>query len=294
MMPRQTARSEPNKPASDTTVEAQARGGVPNAKYIRNHIPVAEVALALELEVAGNKIRCWRPEKHQHGDRTPSVGIDTKRNRVRCFVCDELEYSAIDLVQKVKGLDTYDAIKWIAARFRVLSIPKGRHLGNAVPFRSVSRVGLGGMLEMVVRSGLWASLTPSEKAVLPVLCALSDHTTEGVCVSYRGIRRFSGIGSDTTVARVLHRFEQMHLLNIHRGKDDDGLRVCNRYELTLDDPRLHQLMTELREWEEKEIDAERQCRREQRNMRRRVVAKKPTKSDTSGTIPDSDQFPTPA
>jgi len=268
-------------------------GGVPDVQYIKARIPVAEVAAALELEVSGNMVRCWRPENHQHGDRTASVSIDWRRNRVRCHVCDVRAYSAIDLVQKVKGLDTFEAILWIAARFPVPSVPKGRHLRKPDPFRSVSRIGLGGSLEEVMRSTLWAHLTPSEKAILPVLCALKDHTTDGLQISYRGIRRFAGIGSDTTVARVLDHFQQMHLLKIHRGMNE-GLRACNSYELTLNDPRLLELMTECYESEQKEIEAERESRREYRNLRRRVLAKKRAKSDTSGAIPDPDQFPTPA
>ena len=245
-------------------------------------------------EVIGGMIRCWRREKHQHGDRTPSVGIDRRRNRVRCFVCDELEYSSIDLVRKVLGLDTHGAINWIAARFPVPSIPKGRHLRNPDPFRSVSRVGLGGPLEMIVRSGLWANLTPSESKVLAVFCALHDQTTDKFQISYCGIRRYAGIKSDTTVARVLNRFQQMHLLKIHRARADGGLRACNSYHLTLDDPRVHDLMTKIYEGERDEIEAERQSRQEHRNMRRRVLAKKPKKTDTSDGIPDTNQLPTSA
>src|ERR1700719_5318787 len=119
MVPRQTVSSERNKPVTVATVQAKASVGIPDVQHIKSQIPVADVAAALELEVVGNTIRCWRPERHQHDDRTPSVGIDRQRNRVRCFVCDVRAYSAIDLVQEVKGLDTRGAIQWIAARFSV-------------------------------------------------------------------------------------------------------------------------------------------------------------------------------
>jgi len=260
-----------------------AGGGIPDVRYIKTRIPVADVALELGLEVFdGRMMRCWRPENHQHGDRTPSVGIDPRRNRVRCFICDPRAYSAIDLVQKILGCDTRDAINWIAARFEVPSIPKGRHLPKADPFRSVSRVGLGGSLEQVIRSGLWANLTPSERSILPVLCELGDSTKDAFEMSYRGIRHYSGIGSDTTVLAALHHFEQMHLLKIHRAREAGGLlRACNSYELTFDDQRLLELMAEFYQREQKEIEAERQNRQEQRNIRRRVLAKKPINSATS-------------
>jgi hypothetical protein len=214
---------------------------------------------------------------------------------VCCFICDDRAYSAIDLVQKVLGLDTRSAINWIAARFEVPSIPKGRHLPKADPFRSVSRVGLGGSLEQIIRSGLWAHLTPSERTILPVLCELRDSTKDAFEMSYRGIRRYSGIGSDTTVRAALHHFEQMHLLKIHREREAGGLlRACNSYELTLDDPRLLELMAEYYQCEQEEIEAERQSREEQRNIRRHILAKKPKQNDTSDGIPDPDQLPTSA
>jgi hypothetical protein len=287
--------SEQNNPASVATVQAQASGGIPDVEFIKTRIPVADVAVALGLEVRGDMARCWRTENHQHGDRTPSMGIYRKRNLIRCFVCDDRAYSAIDLVQKVLGLDTRAAINWIAARFEVPSIPKGRHLPKADPFRSVSRVGLGGLLEQVIRSGLWASLTPSERSILPVLCELRDSTKDAFQMSYRGIRRKAGVRSDTTVCAALHHFEQLHLLKIHRAREVGGLlRACNSYELTFDDPRLLELMAEFYQCEQKEIEAERQSRQELRNIRRRVLAKKPKKNDTSDGIPDPDQLPTSA
>src|SRR5205814_5380696 len=86
-----------------------------------------------------------------------------------------------------------------------------------------------------------------------------------------GIRRYSGIRSDTTVRAVLSRFERMHILNTRRSTADGGLRACNSYELTMDDPQLLQLMTEIYDWEQNEIALERETRREQRKARQRFV-----------------------
>jgi len=286
------------EPTTSTTVAdnlgSLRTGRLPDLRFIKASIPIADVAVELGLLVIGNMVRCWRPQNHQHGDRTPSVGIDRKRNRIRCFVCDVRAHSSIDLVQMLLGLDTRAAVAWIAARFAVPTIPKGRHLTKLDPFRSVSRVGLGGSLEDVIRSGLWSHLTRSEKAVLPVLCALTDPSANGLQLSYRGIRRFAGIRSDTTVGRVLMRFEAMNVLKVHRGTSEGGLRTCNSYELMLDNPRFLQLMTDIYEWERREIEAERDSRQDERNARRReLIAKKSVAANAQQGVPESHQLPTP-
>jgi len=265
-------------PSNDFTCAEPA--GLPDLQFIKTSVAISDVAAELGLEVIGNMIRCWRAENHEDGDRTPSVGIDRKRNRVRCFVCDPRAYSAIDLVQKVLGVDVRKAAGWIAARFTVPTIPKGRHLRKHDEFRSISRAGLGGPLEMMIRSGLWAHLTPSEKAILAVLCELTDQGTNPLQLSYRGISRFSGVSSDSTIARVLKRFRTMRILKIYGGIAGDGLRACNSYELTLDDPELQRNMAEIYESERHEINAEREWRKEQRKLRQAEVrSRKPPTND---------------
>lgn len=253
--------------------------GVPDIDFIKNRVPVAAVAGELGLEVIGNMARCWRLDNHQHGDRTPSLALDRKRNRARCFVCDPRSYSVIDLVMKVNQCDTGTAIRWIAARFPVPSRPKGWHLPSADPFRQMSRVGLGGTaLEPIVRSGLWAELTPSERAVLPVFCTFSDGSAGGLSMSYAAIRRYSGIRSDSTVAAVIGHFIQLHMLDVYPSRNSDGLRNCNRYELTLDDPDLHAIMAEISASERREIEAEKELRLKARRARAAALRRKKPKS----------------
>lgn len=45
-----------------------------------------------------------QPSKHKHGEATPSVSTDVRRNKVHCFACG-FDYSTIDLVMDVKQLD---------------------------------------------------------------------------------------------------------------------------------------------------------------------------------------------
>jgi hypothetical protein len=99
-------------------------------------------------------------------------------------------------------------------------------------------------------------------------------------LSYRGIRRYTGVSSDSTVARVLQRFSAMHILQICRSMGENGFRSCNSYALTLDDPQLKKAMQEIWESERQEIEAERELRKEQRQFRQAEIAsRKPAKRD---------------
>ena len=104
-----------------------ARTGIPDFEHIKQKVPIHEIARQLNLDVIGNSVRCWRPENHQHGDRTPSVGLDKRRNRARCFVCDGKALSVIDFVMSVLGVALSEAIRWIVKRHPVPDIPKGSH-----------------------------------------------------------------------------------------------------------------------------------------------------------------------
>jgi hypothetical protein len=178
----------------------------PDLTFIKKFVPIREIAIELGLEVSGSSARCWRPDNHQNGDRTPSVGF-SRKNIGKCFVCDDHAWSNVDLVTIVRGCTLREAIEWIAARFPVPQIPKGKHLTTTERWESRSRVGTSGFaLENLVRSGLWASLTKSEIAALGVLLAYADSATGIAKISYRGIMRYAGIGSFTTVSRVLRRF----------------------------------------------------------------------------------------
>jgi hypothetical protein len=110
--------------------------GVPDAKWINEYLPIDDVARKLGCEVYSTAIRCWHPERHQNGDRTPSVGINRKTNRVKCFGCagGSKYLSVVDLVADFLGVKPGPAIRWIDQRFKVPRIAKGARLSN--PARS--------------------------------------------------------------------------------------------------------------------------------------------------------------
>jgi hypothetical protein len=190
----------------------------PSLTFIKKFVPVREIAAELGLEVSGKAARCWRPDKHKNGDRTPSVSFNTRRNIGRCFVCDARAWSGIDLVMMVRGVSTRQAAEWIAARFPVPQIPRHKHVKQREHWDSSSRVGVSGFsLEEILRTGFWASLSCSEARILVVFCTFCAPSSSDTPISYRGIMRFAGVRSQTTVSRVLKRFAGMGLLDIHRS-----------------------------------------------------------------------------
>jgi hypothetical protein len=230
---------------------------VPDVEFIRTRIPIRDVARELGLAVNGRQGHCWRVDAHRNGDSKPSIWFNRK-NRGRCEVCDSQTWSAIDLVMRVEGIGTGAAIRWIAQRFPVPNVPKGKHLTTTRRWKPAFRVGTGGLMEIIVRSGLLAELSGAEVKVLQVLVAFADRNGE-VTISYAGIAQYAGVASPSTVRKALLRLQKLHLLEISR-KVSGGFRECSSYRLTVDDPQFLALARE-------RSDKTRELVKEQRAMR---------------------------
>ena len=243
--------------------------GHPDLEYIKTRIPITTIARDLGLCVKGYKARCWRPENHRNSDFNPSVGFQKAETRYRCFVCDAHSGSNIDLVMAVLDVDMREAVRWICGRCDVPSVSTGRHQSSSERWSPHFRVGVSGfdLMETIIRSGLWKDFSPSERAILPVLLDYADRSNGLATISYRGIMRYAGIGSPTTVSKALRRFENIYILKIFRGKDS-GLRAINAYCVSADDPRFQEIVTEICRKQREEIEIERQLREEARNARK--------------------------
>jgi hypothetical protein len=232
--------------------------------FIRRQVPIADVARALGIRVAGRNVaHCWRVGSHQNGDRTPSLSF--YRNRAKCHGCDTDSMSTIDLVIKHQELDSRSALReataWICARWPVPTIAKNTKLSRPERW-ATSPVGLSSFpLEIIVRSGIWASLDDAGRAILPALFCFAENGE--VSISYRGLSRFSGKASDTTVAKVLQRFEQIGLLEV-LPKARKNFRDAGRYRFTLDSPQFQSILSSVHERLKTERDKERALRSELR------------------------------
>jgi hypothetical protein len=250
-----------------------SRPTYPDLQYIRKSVPIRTIAEKLDLDVKGRMVRCWRPQNHEHGDRTPSVALDERRNIAKCFVCDARALSTIDLVMSVFAVDLPHAVQWITSQFKVPPAPKRRHIEHQERWPEVFRVGTSGTaLEILIRSGIWASLSPAQRSIIPVLETFADPQTHSVTISYRGIMRYAGIRSQSTVSAGLKRFQKLHFLRVGHSRELDGLRACNTYQLCFDDAEFLACANRCFHQQKDQIEHERELRRQARNQRRQTAA----------------------
>jgi hypothetical protein len=275
--------AKPQPDPSEPT--ANAFPGVPDIAWIRRNIPIADVARKLDLTVRGKMVRCWRPENHQNADRTASVGLDSKTNKARCFVCDPRQFSNIDLVEKVLGIDTRRAVLWFARNFEVPCLPKGMHMAASERWHPNYRAGVrDDPLHWFVKSGVYAKLSPAGKVLLPVLLSFVDN--DEITMSYRGLMRYAGLGSSASVSRALRELQELHILKRTgdpRDKECPVLRSVGQYQLTMNDAALRAFAEETYQTAQKDIALERELRREMRRRVRQNIKNK-THASTSEQI----------
>jgi DNA primase len=88
-------------------------------------------ALGYELRSGHSNARCFSTA-HAKGDRNPSLGLDTKANRFKCFACG-IQGDTIELVQQARGVDFKEATEWLADTFnapvsRITDKPAKRYI----------------------------------------------------------------------------------------------------------------------------------------------------------------------
>jgi hypothetical protein len=250
-----------------------ARGGIPDMRFINRSIPIAEVAAAVGIRTGQNgNLHCWHPERHQHGDRTASVGIRATNNTVKCFGCDSSPMGPLDLVMDVLGhLSVGDAAVWIAERFRVPIIPKRRRITADV--RAAWPIGLEGPLGVLIRSGLWTRLSEATQSIAPVLVEHGERSTKDgsllVKISYRGITRYSGVDSPNAVSKALSELAEIGWLTrvSEATLTSDLRRPVGEYLITPHGDQLMETAHHCYAQHRLEIDAERELRRRMRKER---------------------------
>lgn len=238
---------------------------IPDMRYINRHVPVTDVARALDLRLDGaGKIHCWHPDRHKHGDRSASVGIRTVNNTVKCFGCNSKPMGTIDLVMNIRGLAAADAALWIADRFDIPKIPARKRLTE--PDRWRERVGYEQGLELLIRSGLFGTLSDPARWIAPVLFNMSEKM-EGsdqmflISISYRGISRYSGVSSPNAISKALVELHDIGFLSLPDADlPRSPARPASRYIVTPNSDVLYELAQALSAQLKTEIAAERELR----------------------------------
>ncbi|WP_263369110.1 hypothetical protein [Edaphobacter dinghuensis] len=241
---------------------------IPDLQYIRENVSIIAVARELGLTVNGYRARCWRTENHRNGDADPSMAFRKKQNTGRCFICDPRTWSNIDLVMLVRDCKLREAIAWITDRFPVPSLPKGAHIKKRESWSPCYRASdTDSVVGMLVRSGLWSTLSNAERSILPVLSEFMSCDTGLAEISYRGLMQHSGVGSQATIAAALQHFEQMRFLQVIRNRAVSPLRRVNQYYFTLDDPEFQAIAANTFQQQRAEIELQKQLRSEEREAR---------------------------
>ena|SRR5271170_31568 len=240
----------------------------PDFEYIRTKISVVAVARELGLNVNGYRARCWRTESHRNGDAKPSLSFQKKTNRGMCFVCDAHTWSTIDLVMLYRGCERREAVSWITERFPVPALPPGSQIKKREAWFPRFHSGVNeNVLTLLVRSGIWSELTHAERSILPPLVTFAGWDTGIAEISYRGIMRYSGVGSPATIAAAIRRFERMRLLKVARKPGELLFRRVNQYALTVDHPEFQALVMTVYKAQRDEIELEKQLREEEKKAR---------------------------
>ena len=257
--------------------------GIPDMRFINRNIPIKDIARALELRLDGaGKIHCWHPERHQHGDRTASVGIRTSNNTAKCFGCDSKPMGPIDLLMDVQGLrSAADAALWIAEHFNVPVIPARKRLTDAARLRT--RVGYEQGLELLTRSGLWGELSMAARSIAPVLLAFGEKQSPldqelTVRISYVGISRYSGVRSPNAIRKALFELGEIGFLKSpEAGLRRSPSRNAASYVVTPNSNELLETANAFAERMRTEISAERELRARLRQHRIQVLRQQSTK-----------------
>jgi len=245
----------------------------PDVSWIKKFVPIKRVALELGFRIRQNRAKCWRIENHRHGDVDPSLRFHEKKNRVRCFVCDSRGgHSNIDLVMAVLSVDFRAAVRWIAEKFTVASVKRGRPVGRSD--RAVSpppfRVGTHNSdFDVLVRSGMFGELPSAERSILVTLDVFRDSDSGVTRLSYSGIMRYAGVSKRANVSRALAQLQKLHAIQISRGARIGIVRESSVYRVTLDDAKFLEHCDEIYQRDRQEIERDRQFRRELRLERQR-------------------------
>ena len=254
--------------------------GIPDMRFINREVRIVDVARTLDIRLDGaGKIHCWHPERHQHGDRTASVGIRTSNNTVKCFGCDSKPMGPIDFVMDVLGLAAADAALWIAERFEVPAIPVGKRLAEADRWRG--RIGYERGLDLLVRSGLFGVLSEPARSIAAVFQAMSEKQEPtdqqfSIQISYLGITRYSGVRSPNAIRKALIELGEIGFLKfpeagLRRGPD----QPASAYIVMPNSDELYELAQAFSARMKTEIAAERELRRRLRSEKTRAWRKRP-------------------
>jgi len=110
---------------------------------VKQNTNIIDIALRLGLKVRSNKSRCFHPENHANGDRTPSLSFSPSRGIFKCFGCG-IGGDVFNLVQQAKECSFPEAYYFITGE-RIAPRPGGID-------RSISNEGIDNICNFIYRN----------------------------------------------------------------------------------------------------------------------------------------------
>ncbi|MCF0224807.1 MAG: toprim domain-containing protein [Fibrobacter sp.] len=107
-------------------------------KQFKASLSITAVAKTLGIDIVNKRCRCFFPQRHVHGDRTPSVSVSEEHGYFRCWVCDDVRGDVINFVQIVKDCSFTEALNWLVGEFPFL-LPNGAKVPLPKRSATVSR-----------------------------------------------------------------------------------------------------------------------------------------------------------
>jgi hypothetical protein len=263
---------------------ATSASALPDMQFI-NKLPIVDVARELQLRFGSNGlIHCWHPDKHKHGDRTASVGVQKNLNRVKCFGCGSPPMGPLDLAADVLGLGLKGAAIWIAERFAVPYIAPRKHIKE--PPRIIHTSGFETPMGLLIRSGLWVNLSPFTQRLVPVLLELAEFKTtaaseekdkvKSICLSYRAMARYSaskaGSTSASAISRALAELEEIGWIKRESRPGNRPIRQVATYILTPFSETVYEYANATAAGFKAQIAAEKELRGQERRRRLNAIA----------------------
>jgi hypothetical protein len=192
---------------------------------------------------------------------------------VKCFVCDFNPMGPIDLVVAVLSISLGDAALWIANQFEVPLVPRRRLSTPAAPFRVGHERGLG----LLIRSGLWRTLSQAARCIAPVLLEmagqdLSSEQELTLQMSYAAISQYSGVRSHRAIRAALVALTEIGFLRcVDTSRVRTPERQASRYVVTPGSNDLWESANAFAGQFRNEIAAEKELRKRAREKRIRLL-----------------------
>lgn len=142
-------------------------------KQFKSAISITAVAQSLGVNVSHGKCRCFFPQRHVHGDRTPSVSVSEEYGSFRCWVCDDVRGDVISLVQLLRDCSFTEALSWLMDQYPVLVPPSARLAANQKQRSDVSSSSKVSASKKVV-----APAVPEVSSVNPTVANMMEPPAE--------------------------------------------------------------------------------------------------------------------